>query len=73
MPTVDALEQYLWLLESWETKREQYRNLPVNPYTYQYITERLAESEQRIADLQILIQEHLVAWAARRPPPPPQQ
>ena len=72
MPSVNALEQYLFLLQFWQSQREYYRNTRVDQYTRQYIAEQLAECEQRIADLQTLTHEQIIAWAARRPPPPQQ-
>ena len=72
MPSVNLLEQLLTFLDFWQTLKQHYLNTPVDLYTQQYISERLAECDQRIAEIQVLINENLVAWAARRPQPPQQ-
>lgn len=72
MPSVQTLEQYLFLLEFWRNQKEHYLRTPVDFYTQSYISARIAEADQHIAELQVLIQEQIIVWAGRRPPPPQQ-
>ena len=72
MPSVNLLEQLLTYQQFWEHQRRYYLNTPVDVCTQQYISERTAECDQRLEEPQVLINEQLVAWAARRPPPPQQ-
>ena len=57
MPSVNALEQILSYLEFWQHQKQYYFNTHVDFYTQQYIAKRIAECDQRLAKLQLLINE----------------